>query len=291
MPVGHDLPDHYETLGLDRGCSEADIRQAYRKLSRRQHPVTNGGSPESVTRTQALNAAHAVLRDAARRRAYDEDLLIAEDTARAVTASAAAPAPAAPRHGGRRSANITQQVPLKLEEFLRGTRLEIRVNDPACPEGPESYPVIVPPHTAPKSQIKVARDGSNGGLIVVKFTLRPHPRFKARGSDLRCDLRITSRRAASGGQEMVTGPDGSQLKVTVPARVARDEIIRLTGHGLPRPRGGRGDLLVKICYRPEVSISRLPTTPVTDADEDEVDVDVEIEPSPLLPLPPGRPPA
>ena len=90
---------------------------------------------------------------------------------------------------------------------------------------------------------------------------------------------------------MVTGPDGSQLKVTVPARVARDEIIRLTGHGLPRPRGGRGDLLVKICYRPEVSISRLPATPVTDADEDEVDVDVEIEPSPLLPLPPGLPPA
>ena len=287
MPVGHDLPDHYETLGLDRGCSEADIRQAYRKLSRRHHPDTNGGSPESVTRTQALNAAHEVLRDAARRRAYDEDLLIAEDTARAATAAASAPA--APRPAGRRSANITQQVPLKLEEFLRGTRLEIRVNDPACPEGPESYPVMVPPHTAPKSQIKVARDGSNGGLIVVKLTLRPHPRFKARGSDLRCDLRITSRRAANGGQEMVTGPDGSQLKVIVPARVARDEIIRLTGHGLPRPRGGRGDLLVKICYRPEVSpevsISRLPATPVTDEDE------VEIEPSPLLPLTPGRPPA
>jgi curved DNA-binding protein len=286
MPVGHDLPDHYETLGLDRECSEADIRQAYRKLSRRHHPDTNGGTPESVTRTQALNAAHEVLRDAARRRAYDEDLLIAEDTARATTA-ASAPAPAATRRTGRRSTNITQQVPLKLEEFLRGTRLEIRVNDPACPEGPESYPVIVPPHTAPKSQIKVARDGINGGLIIVKLTLRPHPRFKARGADLRCDLRITSRRATSGGQEMVTGPDGSPLKVIVPARVARDEIIRLTGHGLPRPRGGRGDLLVKICYRPEVNVSRLPATPVTDADEDEDDV--EIEPFPLLPLAPGRP--
>ena len=284
MPVGHDLPDHYETLGLDRECSEADIRQAYRKLSRRHHPDTNGGSSESVTRTQALNAAHEVLRDAARRRAYDEDLLIAEDTARA---TASASAPAATRRTGRRSTNITQQVALKLEEFLRGTRLEIRVNDPACPEGPESYPVIVPPHTAPKSQIKVDRDGINGGLIIVKLTLRPHPRFKARGADLRCDLRITSRRATSGGQEMVTGPDGSPLKVIVPARVARDEIIRLTGHGLPRPRGGRGDLLVKICYRPEVNVSRLPATPVTDADADEDDV--EIEPFPLLPLAPGRP--
>jgi DnaJ-class molecular chaperone len=86
---------------------------------------------------------------------------------------------------------------------------------------------------------------------------------------------------------MVTGPDGSPLKVIVPARVARDEIIRLTGHGLPRPRGGRGDLLVKICYRPEVNVSRLPATPVTDADADEDDV--EIEPFPLLPLAPGRP--
>ena len=32
------------------------------------------------------------------------------------------------------------------------------------------------------------------------------------------------------------------------------EIVRLTGEGLPRPRGGRGDLLVRVLYTPKVQI-------------------------------------
>ena len=30
------------------------------------------------------------------------------------------------------------------------------------------------------------------------------------------------------------------------------------GEGLPKPRGGRGDLLVRVTYRPEVRVTRLP---------------------------------
>ena len=36
----------------------------------------------------------------------------------------------------------------------------------------------------------------------------------------------------------------------------RGEIIHVPGEGLPKPRGGRGDLLVKVTYRPEVVTTR-----------------------------------
>jgi DnaJ-class molecular chaperone len=44
--------------------------------------------------------------------------------------------------------------------------------------------------------------------------------------------------------------------VTIPAGVARGALLRVMGEGLPKPRGGRGDLLVRIIYRVELKVSR-----------------------------------
>jgi DnaJ-class molecular chaperone len=46
------------------------------------------------------------------------------------------------------------------------------------------------------------------------------------------------------------------VRVTIPAGVARGAVLRVTGEGLPKPRGGRGDLLVRVTYRVEVKVSR-----------------------------------
>ena len=42
--------NHYATLGLDRGCTPAQIRAAYRLLAKQQHPDLNPGSPAAVAR-------------------------------------------------------------------------------------------------------------------------------------------------------------------------------------------------------------------------------------------------
>jgi hypothetical protein len=47
------------------------------------------------------------------------------------------------------------------------------------------------------------------------------------------------------------------LRVQIPRGVGRNEIVRVPNEGLPKPRGGRGDVLVRITYRPEVRVSRL----------------------------------
>ena len=55
---------------------------------------------------------------------------------------------------------------------------------------------------------------------------------------------------------MIPGANGRMVRVTVPAGVTRGAVLRLSGEGLPKPRGGRGDLLVRVTYRVEVKISR-----------------------------------
>lgn len=237
--------DHYATLGLDRRCTLAQIRAAYRLLAKRHHPDVNGGSAEATEHAKALNVAHDVLSDPVRRRAYDRELAERE-------------APTRPPIGAQKiERNISQDVNLRIEDFLRGTTLSVRVNDPANPDGPEVYDLVVPPETAPGTRFRLPRSGAfAGGFVQVRVKALPGFRFKARGSDLRCDLRIQSRRAELGGTEMMPGPTGAPIRVSIPAKVGRGAILRIPGEGLPKPRGGRGDLLVRITYRPEVRISR-----------------------------------
>jgi DnaJ-class molecular chaperone len=232
-------PDHYATLGLDRNCTTDQIRSAYRLLAKQLHPDVNGASAAAVARMQELNAAHDTLVEEDRRRAYDAELKANEQRARS--------------KGAHKSA-LAQDVYLRIDEFFRGTTLDVRVNDPGNPSGPELYPLEVPPETAPGTRFKLNRnDGSN---LVVRVRPRPDHRFKVRGSDLRCDLRISSQRAAQGGTEFVIGAMGSRLRVNIPRGVARGEVLRINGEGLFKPRGGRGDLLVRIVYRPEIRITR-----------------------------------
>ena len=238
-----DEPDHYATLGLDRRGTLAQIRAAYRLLAKRHHPDVNPGSAEAVALSQALNAAHEILSDPARRRAYDRAL--------------SAAAPAAPVRAGKTERHIAQDVRLRIEDFIRGTTLEVRVNDPANPHGPETYQLTVPPETAVGTRFRLPRaEPFEGGFVILRLRALSGFRFKARGADLRCDLRINARRAAQGGSEMLSGATGAPLRVSIPAGVVRGAVLRVAGEGLPKPRGGRGDLLVRVTYRPEVRVTR-----------------------------------
>jgi DnaJ-class molecular chaperone len=232
--------NHYATLGLDRDCSFEQIRAAYRALAKQVHPDVNHGQAGALSRTQALNAAYEVLSDAEHRRRYDASRLIASSHE-------------GPVRSRRPNRNISQDVSLRIDDFLRGVTLEVRVNDPANQDGPESYDLNVPANTAPGARLRLPRHG--GGFLVVRVRARPDFRFKVSGSNLRCDLRISSQRALQGGTEMISGVTG-RVRVNIPRGAERGEIIRIPGEGLPRPRGGRGELLVRITYRPEIHITR-----------------------------------
>lgn len=234
------LPNHYATLGLDRRCTAEQIRDAYRLLAKQYHPDLNNGSAAAVKRTQELNSAYETLNDPESRAAYDAELSAANKASKSRVAKS--------------SQNLTQDLHLRIEEFLRGTRREVRVNDPGNTEGPELYDLEIPPGTAPGARFRIPRSG--GGVLILRAKVLPGFQFKVRGSDLRCDLKINARRAAQGGEEMVASATGGRLRVKIQAGIARGEIVKIPGEGLPKSRGGRGDLLVRIVYRPEIRITR-----------------------------------
>lgn len=238
---------HYATLGLDRNCTPAQIRSAYRLLARQHHPDLNPGSPSAIRRTQELNAAYETLSDPEKRAAYDQEL-------------AAPPQPAAASGTNSKSAikrHLSQDVNLRIEELFRGTTREVRVYDPANLNGAEIYELVVPPATAPGTKFRLPRpEPFAGGFVTLRVKAQPSAQFKVRGSDLRCDLKIKPDRAAQGGTETVRGPLGNFIRVTIPRNTGRNEIIRLPGEGLPNSRGNRGDLLVRITYRVPIQIGR-----------------------------------
>lgn len=234
--------NHYAALGLDADCTLAQIRSAYRLLAKQYHPDLNPNSSAAIAQTQVINAAYEILGDPEQRAVYDDEL---------AARSKAAPS----RSAGKVQRNVSQEVHLRFEEFLRGTNLQVRVIDPSAASDVETYELAVPSETAPNTRFRIARTG--GGFVTVKACARPDFRFKVRGADLRCDLRISSERALKGGSESVRGVTGNFLRVPIPSGVARGEVIRIAGEGLPKTRGGRGDLLVRIMYRPEVRITRV----------------------------------
>jgi len=62
--------DHYKVLQVDPEAEAEVVQAAYRRLARKYHPDV-AESPEAAARMAAINAAWAVLKDPARRAAYD----------------------------------------------------------------------------------------------------------------------------------------------------------------------------------------------------------------------------
>jgi DnaJ-class molecular chaperone len=66
-----DFQDYYQTLGVPRTATQADIKKAFRKLARENHPDKKPGDKAAETRFKAVNEANAVLSDADKRKKYD----------------------------------------------------------------------------------------------------------------------------------------------------------------------------------------------------------------------------
>ena len=83
------------------------------------------------------------------------------------------------------------------------------------------------------------------GDVAVTVHLSTGGRFTLDGSDVRTILPITIENAVLGCEVMVEGLSGP-VKITVPAWSGSDQIVRISGEGLPDGNGGKGDLVVEL---------------------------------------------
>ncbi len=52
------IDDPYKVLGLERGASDEEVKQAYRRLAKKYHPDLNPGDQEAARKMQEINEAY-----------------------------------------------------------------------------------------------------------------------------------------------------------------------------------------------------------------------------------------
>ena len=85
--------------------------------------------------------------------------------------------------------------------------------------------------------------GRKPGTVVLKLEEKPHPRFKRQGDDLVYTHWITLAQALEGNIVVrVPALDGSTFTHTVPHVRSTAKPVVVPGRGMPKTKGGRGDL-------------------------------------------------
>lgn len=67
-----DYKDYYKVLGVSKDASDKEIKKAYRRLARENHPDTNPDDVGAEARFKEINEANEVLSDPAKRAKYDQ---------------------------------------------------------------------------------------------------------------------------------------------------------------------------------------------------------------------------
>ena len=65
------MRDPYTVLGVPRTASDADIKKAFRRLAKENHPDRNADNPKAMERFKEANAAYELLSDPARKGQFD----------------------------------------------------------------------------------------------------------------------------------------------------------------------------------------------------------------------------
>ena len=122
--------------------------------------------------------------------------------------------------------------------------------------------VDVPPGVDTGNRIRYAGEGHSGdpgaprGDLEFVIRVRDHKFFSRDGHNLLCQWPVTFARAALGGPIEITTLVGQKVAHELPRGIQTHEVIRLAGHGMPNPRGGRkGDLLVQVVIETPTSLT------------------------------------
>ena len=264
----------YETLGVAKTASADEIRKAYRKLARKNHPDVNPGDASAEAAFKKIAAAYDVLSDEVKRKAYDEfgDASLQSgfdpDKAREYASWQQSRQRRTSGFGGSegpidfdlselfqrqasrgpsRGRDLYTSIDIDLRQAIEGTELTadlpnhgtVRVRIPRGADTGDTLRV--------RGKGSPGQNGGPGGDLVIETIVRPHPLIQREGLDLRLTLPITLNEAYSGASINVPTFDGSVV-LKIPAQTRQHATLRLRGKGVER-KDQRGDMLIDIDVR------------------------------------------
>jgi len=218
-----EFKDYYQTLGVPKTASAAEIKRAFRKLAREHHPDLNAGNKTAEARFKEINEANEVLSDPDSRRKYDELGANWRAYEQADQAGPNGGAPSGPFGGGSGGARYRTMTPEEMQGMFG--------DDDPFSDFFHRFFGGAPPDSAA---------GTRRGRAA-------QPR---RGADFESPVDLTLEEAFAGATRRLrldgTG-QGKTVEVRIPAGVTDGARVRVAGEGQPGAKGGSsGDLFLRV---------------------------------------------
>jgi curved DNA-binding protein len=248
------MSDPYSTLGLARGATPEECKQAFHKLAKTCHPDLHPNDAEAESRFKQINAAYDAITN---------------------------PTPQQPQgnpfqnfhfnfdpsgmYGGRspfddlfgqmraqQRQDLVYEARLSLEEIFAGKELTVQI--PAQQNGgaAREFKLRVPPGTDDGMRLVVQQGGTQFGKGIrptdlhIIIRIIPHVRFARQGMNLITTVPVTAFDVLLGNELEVIGIDGHAMRVAIPLGFDSTRKLRLAGQGMADAHGARGDLLVDL---------------------------------------------
>ncbi len=272
-------PDYYKTLGVARTASADEIKKAFRKLARTHHPDAGGDE----AKFKEINEAYEVLGDEKKRELYDQ-----YGTANANQipqgwgdifgggfggqgggfAGSWADILESIRHGegafggfggfggqprARRGQDMNVTLNVTFDEAFGGTEKRVTVRIPGK-AGADTLTVKVPAGAVDGGRLRfkgrggLGENGGESGDLLITTKIDPHPYYERDKADVIVTLPVTVAEAALGAQIVVPAPDGTKVRVKVPAGTQDGSFLTIKGKGAPdvKAKDGFGNLKIKV---------------------------------------------
>jgi len=216
--------DYYKALGVSQNATADDIKRAYRKLAKANHPDSTGGDKAKESRFKDISNAYDVLGDSKKRALYDQIRAnpgMQQGFPGGMYTSQGG--------GGPGVFDLGDLFSQFFSGNARGGR--VRVDHVDLDEGRTRGPRRR--REAQDAEFEQKVKASDGTWLRVD------------GSDVASDVRISFDRAILGTVATVATIDG-KAEVKIPPGTSSGKRLRLRGKGMPDRAGGAGDHYVTV---------------------------------------------
>ena len=144
-------------------------------------------------------------------------------------------------------------IEIDLEEAYRGTTRTLQMEVPEItPEGvikrtPKTITIRIPKGATDGQRLRVKGKGGKGvhggqdGDLHLNISIKPHHTFRVNGHDLYITLPVAPWEAALGAKIEMQAVE-QKILLNIKAGAQSGQKLRIAGKGLPKPKGGFGDL-------------------------------------------------